>query len=187
MSGLDPNSDVILEVGMVAYDTDLRPGDSFHRILRWPAPRKDMVKRVEEMHTANGLLADISDPNLAIDHVRCGREMKRWLDELEGKPILCGNSVHVDRSFIASTWPECAKRFHHRHLDISSIRRMFNFWGPDGETLKRLLAEEPPHRVMGDIRRCVTELRGYILQLQKSGFRSPAIPDDFDVEGLFGG
>jgi oligoribonuclease len=67
---------------------------------------------------------------------------------------LAGNSVHFDRGFLARYWPGIASLFHHRHLDVSSIRML-------GErvTSAPQLAVEKPHRAMQDVRRSIAELR----------------------------
>lgn len=37
---------------------------------------------------------------------------------------LAGNSVHIDRAFLQQYMPELAEHFHHRIIDVSTIKEL---------------------------------------------------------------
>lgn len=37
---------------------------------------------------------------------------------------LAGNSVHIDRAFLQRYMPELAEHFHHRIIDVSTIKEL---------------------------------------------------------------
>jgi oligoribonuclease len=68
---------------------------------------------------------------------------------------LAGNSVHFDRGFLAVYFPELERRFHHRHLDVSSIRIAASVFAPDAAPVSGTAS----HRAMDDVVRSIAELR----------------------------
>ena len=66
---------------------------------------------------------------------------------------LAGNSVHFDRGFLRAYFPNVEARFHHRHLDVSSLRLAGEVF-----TEAPALGGEKPHRAMADVLHSIQEL-----------------------------
>lgn len=85
---------------------------------------------------------------------------------------LVGNSVHFDRGFLDVYFPSVAKMFHHRHLDVSSIRML-----AERVTTARPLQGDKPHRAMADVRRSIAELKYWTRALKDA-----QIPDSWGAQ-----
>ena len=76
-----------------------------------------------------------------------------------GKAPLAGNSVYVDRGFLARDMPALDEHLHYRLVDVSSIKELVRRWFP------RVYFNSPGkhggHRALADIRESIEELRFY--------------------------
>ena len=76
-----------------------------------------------------------------------------------GKSPLAGNSVYVDRNFIARDMPQLHNYLHYRTIDVSSIKELARRWYP--KTYFAAPAKTGNHRALGDIRDSIAELAYY--------------------------
>ena len=78
---------------------------------------------------------------------------------MAGKSPLAGNSVSVDRTFIARFLPEFNNYLHYRTVDVSSVKELARRWYP------KVYFASPKktgnHRALGDIRDSIEELEYY--------------------------
>jgi oligoribonuclease len=71
---------------------------------------------------------------------------------------LCGNTIHMDRRFLARYMPALDVYLHYRNIDVSTVKELVRRWYPDGP--------QPPekkhaHLALDDIRESIDELRFY--------------------------
>jgi oligoribonuclease len=162
MTGLDPASDVIVEIATIVTDDDLAivaegPDLVVHQA---PGALAAMVDVVREMHTGSGLLAEIerSTITLAEAGARTLEFIKQHVREPATVP-LAGNSIGTDRRFLATYLPDIESYLHYRSVDVSTIKELVARWYPD------VAAERPEkegrHRALDDIRESIAELRFY--------------------------
>ena len=75
------------------------------------------------------------------------------------KAPLAGNTVHMDRLFLARDMPDVEGWLHYRNVDVSSIKELVRRWFP------RVYFASPTktgnHRALGDIQDSIDELRYY--------------------------
>ena len=76
-----------------------------------------------------------------------------------GKSPLAGNSVSVDRSFIARDMPRLNDYLHYRTIDVSSIKELARRWYP--KAYFNAPAKTGNHRALGDIQDSIAELAYY--------------------------
>lgn len=133
-TGLDPNKDVILEIAVAEADLE-RPFELRHiyeAVLAFPHPSVSPGWKhppaVLEMHIKNGLwdachalwghnmLPGANGVELAL------LDLIPWVEDYSERPTLAGSSVHFDHAFLSVHMPELAKRFSHRHYDVSAIK-----------------------------------------------------------------
>jgi len=162
MTGLDPTTDVIVELATVVTNDELEivaegPDIVVHQPDEFLA-RMDPV--VVEMHTKSGLLDAIraSDVSLADAGAATLEFVRTHAPEPRTVP-LCGNSIGTDRRFLATYLPEIEAHLHYRSIDVSSIKELVRRWYPK-------LAQTRPqkvglHRALDDIRESIEELRYY--------------------------
>lgn len=160
MSGLDPDTNVILEIATLVTDNELSivaegPSLAIHQ------PR-ELLDRMDdwnrEHHTASGLservLASVVSTQEAerqtLEFVRrhCGARLSP----------LCGNSIYQDRRFLVRYMPRLEAYVHYRNIDVSTVKELVRRWYPDGP--------KPPekkhaHLALDDIKESIEELRFY--------------------------
>jgi oligoribonuclease len=161
MTGLSLRHDALIEVAALVTDSELNVlGDGVDIVIRPPAEALEtMPEVVREMHTASGLLDELSGgttlaeaEKLVLDYVRA------FVPEPRKAP-LCGNSVGTDRGFLARDMPELEQHLHYRIVDVSSIKELSRRWYP------RAYFNSPQkngnHRALADIKESIAELRYY--------------------------
>ena len=72
---------------------------------------------------------------------------------------LCGNSIGVDRRFLAAQLPEVENFLHYRSIDVSTVKELARRWRPDA--YHRAPKKAKGHRALDDIRESLNELRHY--------------------------
>ena len=76
-----------------------------------------------------------------------------------GKSPLAGNSVSVDRNFIARDMKALADYLHYRTIDVSTIKELSRRWYP--KAYFAAPAKTGNHRALGDIQDSIAELAYY--------------------------
>jgi oligoribonuclease len=162
MTGLDPASDTIVEIATLLTDDDLAvvaEGPDLV-VAATPAQLDAMSDVVREMHTRSGLLAAIRSSTLSLEEAGAATlEFLRSHIAEPGTVPLCGNSIGMDRRFLASKLPEIERFFHYRSIDVSTVKELARRWLPDA--LAGAPHKRGSHRAMGDIKESVAELAYY--------------------------
>jgi oligoribonuclease len=168
MTGLDPTTDVIVEIATLVTDDDLAvvaegPDLVVHQP---PEALKAMGDVVRDMHTRSGLLPAIeaSTTTLADAGRRTLAFIREHVPDARTVP-LCGNSIGTDRRFLAAYLPEIEEYLHYRSVDVSTIKELARRWAP--QVLDAAPRKETAHRALDDIRESVAELRYYRATLFK--------------------
>jgi oligoribonuclease len=173
MTGLDLQTDALIEVAALVTDFDLQVlGHGVDVVIKPPASAvEQMVPFVREMHISSGLndeldhgisLAEAQDVVLAYIKEHCP----------EGsRPPLAGNTVATDRAFLARDMPELEQFLHYRIVDVSSIKELSRRWYP--RAYHSAPAKGGNHRALADIRESIEELRYY----RDTVFVAPPGPD----------
>ena len=76
-----------------------------------------------------------------------------------GTAPLCGNSIGMDRRFLAHYMPALDAYVHYRSIDVSSLKELCRRWYP--EVYRKRPGKSEQHRALDDIRESVEELRYY--------------------------
>jgi oligoribonuclease len=162
MTGLDPDTNVIVEIATLITDDDLTivaegPDLVIHQA---PAVLGTMSDVVRDMHTRSGLLAAIEASTIGLDDARGTtlEFLKTHIPE-PGTVPLCGNSIGTDRRFLARWMPEVEMHLHYRSVDVSTIKELCRRWYP--EVAAAAPRKAGGHRALDDIRESVAELRYY--------------------------
>ena len=161
MTGLSLVEDALVEIAVIVTDSDLNPIGTGLEIVIKPSASAltQMSDFVRDMHITSGLLP-LLESGTTLDHAQtlvldylkeCGVE--------PGKSPICGNSIWVDRNFIARDLPKVSEYLHYRSVDVSSIKELARRWYP------RVYFNAPKktgnHRALGDIQDSLMELRYY--------------------------
>jgi oligoribonuclease len=111
------------------------------------------------MHTSSGLITEIPK---GITVAAAEAQILTYLQSAAtegGKSPLAGNSVSVDRNFIARDMPLLNAYLHYRTIDVSSIKELARRWYP--KTYFAAPAKTGNHRALGDIQDSIAELAYY--------------------------
>jgi oligoribonuclease len=162
MTGLDPASDVLVEIAVVITDSELTLLDDGLDILiaTDPAKLEGMEDVVREMHAASGLLEALAGATTTLEQAeeQVLTYVQRFVPERRKAP-LCGNSIATDRMFISKYMPRLDDHLHYRMVDVSSIKELARRWYP--RVYFNSPAKTGGHRALADIVDSITELRYY--------------------------
>lgn len=161
MTGLDPRQHVIVEIATLITDDDLTiVAEGPELVVHATEEQLALMDQVVlEMHTKSGLLDQIRASTITLEDA--GAQTLAFLREhLEpGKVPLCGNSIGMDRRFLAEYLPEIEGYLHYRSIDVSTIKELARRWLP--EALQSAPRKEVAHRALDDIKESIKELEHY--------------------------
>lgn len=170
MTGLDANSDVIVEIATLVTDDELNiVAEGPDLVIHQPeAALANMDDVVTKMHTSSGLLDAIRASEISLE--QAGAETLAFLKEHIEQPRtvpLCGNSIGMDRRFLSVHLSEIEEFLHYRSVDVSTIKELARRWYP--EDLPGLSKGASAHRAMDDIKESLAELQYW----RSAVFRKP--------------
>jgi len=162
MTGLDVERDVIVEIACIVTDADLQPIDGGVQIVvrQDDATLARMDEFVRNMHNKSGLLAEI--PVATHDVASAQQAVLEYLRTHISSPAstpLCGNSIGMDRRFLAKYMPDVDNFLHYRSVDVSSLKELCRRWYP--AIYRKRPGKVEQHRALGDILESIEELRYY--------------------------
>ena len=160
MTGLDPQSCVILEIATIVTDKELNvlaegPVIAVHQ-------SDELLNGMDEWctktHGESGLTQRCKESKYSV--LDAERATLAFLREYvgPGQSPLCGNSIGQDRRFLVKYMPELEAYFHYRNIDVSTIKELVRRWQPklmDGFSKKGV------HLALDDIRESIQELKYY--------------------------
>ena len=160
MSGLDPATDVIIEIATVVTDQDLNvlaegPEIAVHQ-------PESVMSGMDEWNTRHHGNSGLTARVAASGFDCCDAEnatltfLRQWVEK--GASPMCGNSICQDRRFMARLMPELEDYFHYRNLDVSTLKELARRWAPQ---VAKGVVKEGKHLALSDIRDSINELRHY--------------------------
>ena len=160
MTGLDPDSDSIIEIATVVTDRNLdilAEGPQF-AIRHEEARLLAMDDWNRHQHAKSGLWQRVLESGT--DHANAEAEtiafLERWVPP--GKSPMCGNSICQDRRFLYRQMPALERYFHYRNLDVSTLKELARRWAP---AVHKGFNKDSAHTALSDIRDSINELRYY--------------------------
>lgn len=160
MSGLEPDSDSVLEVALIVTDKDLNLVEEGPVLV---VHQSDAV--LDAMDSWNkgtpgksGLIDKVKASTLSDADVEAQmiEFMKKHVGER--KSPMCGNSICQDRRFLARHMPKLEAYFHYRNLDVSTLKELAARWRPE---LKDGFKKANSHTALADIQESIEELKYY--------------------------
>ncbi|MGH7553018.1 MAG: oligoribonuclease, partial [Longimicrobiales bacterium] len=126
MSGLDPDSERILEVALVVTDSALNTvAEGPVLVVRQPdAVLAAMDDWNRATHAKSGLTEKVKAATMSEAQVEA-RLLAFLVEHVPPKASpMCGNSVHQDRRFLARYMPALEAYFLYRNLDVSTLKEL---------------------------------------------------------------
>ena len=160
MTGLDPETDRIIEIATIVTDDHLnilaegpviaihQPNNILDGMDEWCTThhgRSGLTQRVRESRVGE---AEAELKTLAF--------LREYLPE--GASPMCGNSICQDRRFMARWMPKLEAFFHYRNLDVGTLKELAARWAPE---VYKGHKKDSRHLALYDIRDSIEELQYY--------------------------
>jgi oligoribonuclease len=160
MTGLNPETDRIIEIATVVTDKELSvlaegPVFAIHQSDTALAGMDEWNTR---QHSASGLTERVKASRFSEAEAEQATLafLRQYVDQ--GASPICGNSICQDRRFLIKHMPELAAFFHYRNLDVSTLKILAKLWLPEvGERFEK----QSVHLALADIHDSIRELRFY--------------------------
>jgi len=160
MTGLDPDTDVIIEMATIVTDSQLNilaegPVIAVHQ-------SDEVLARMDEwntrQHGGSGLTQRVRESRIGTAEAEAQTLafLEQWVPK--GKSPICGNSICQDRRFLYRQMPELERYFHYRNLDVSTLKELAARWAPQ---IMQGFSKSGTHLALDDIRDSIAELRHY--------------------------
>ena len=160
MTGLNPDTDLIIEIATIVTDKDLNilaqgPTMAVHQS---DAALAAMDEWNQTHHGQSGLIERVKLST--IDDAEAERLtiefLKQWVPA--NTSPMCGNSIGQDRRFLYRYMPQLEAYFHYRNLDVSTLKELATRWAP---AIKEGFSKVSKHQALDDILESIEELRYY--------------------------
>ena len=160
MTGLDPETDTILEIATIVTDGQL------NQIAEGPViavhHSDDVLENMNEWciktHGETGLTERVRQSTVSMAEAE-----QMTLDFLKnyiepGISPMCGNSIGQDRRFLNRYMSDLHNFFHYRNIDVSTLKELARRWKPE---IMDGFKKKGTHLALEDIRESIEELRYY--------------------------
>jgi oligoribonuclease len=159
MTGLNPDSDLIIEIATIVTDKHLHvlaEGPVF-AIHQSESTLNAMDDWNRNQHGKSGLWQRVlqSGVDAPAAQARTLEFLDSWVDAKRSP--MCGNSVCQDRRFLARHMPTLEAFFHYRNLDVSTLKELAQRWAPQLESFRKTSS----HLALDDVRESIRELEYY--------------------------
>lgn len=160
MTGLEPATDVIIEIATIVTDSDLNIlGEGPSLAIHQPDELLDaMDEWCTNQHGKSGLTQRVKDSSISVAQAeqKTIEFLKPYVEA--GVSPMCGNSIGQDRRFLNKYMPELEAFFHYRNLDVSSLKELAKRWKPE---VAAGVVKKGSHLAMDDIKDSINELKYY--------------------------
>lgn len=159
MTGLDTNTDYIIEIATIVTDAQLnilaegpivaihQPDEILDQMDEWNTRQHNQSGLVDRIKKSTYNVAEAESMTLEF--------LKKFV--VKGKSPMCGNSICQDRRFMHRLMPDLEEYFLYRNLDVSTIKELMKRWAPEKEGFNK----QGSHLAMDDIRDSIDELKYY--------------------------
>ncbi|MDQ1815140.1 oligoribonuclease [Massilia sp. CCM 9210] len=160
MTGLEPDTDRIIEVAVVVTDMHLNilgEGPVF-AIHQSDETLDKMDAWNKGTHGRSGLIEKVKAST--VTEAEAEAQLIAWLKNYvpAGKSPMCGNTICQDRRFMVRGMPKLEAFFHYRNLDVSTLKELCKRWKPE---IVSGFKKHQKHTALADIVESIEELRYY--------------------------
>ena len=160
MTGLQPDSDRIIEMALLVTDSQL---NILAESPAWVLHQPDEVLEAMDSwnrstHGKSGLVDKVRASTFTEAEVES--RLVEFLKPIVAERLapLAGNTVHQDRRFMARYMPAFDAYLHYRIVDVSTLKELARRWRPE---VLLGVTKEGKHEALADVYESIEELRHY--------------------------
>lgn len=160
MTGLEPDTDRIIEIAVLITDSALNVvAEAPVIVVHQPESVLDaMDDWNKNTHGKSGLIDRVRTS--AVSEAEAEAQMLAFVQEWTPARCspMCGNSIGQDRRFLVRYMPQFEAWFHYRNLDVSTLKELAKRWNPE---VYKGVKKAGAHTALADIQESIDELRHY--------------------------
>ena len=164
MTGLDPDTDRLIEVAVVVTDAQLsvRVEGPVFAIHQSDAVLDAMDAWNKGTHGKSGLIDKVRAST--VSEADAEQQLIDFLSLYvpKGCVPMCGNSIGQDRRFLVKYMPRLEAFFHYRNVDVSTLKELAKRWKPEAYASFK---KAQRHTALADVHESIDELQHYRQQL----------------------
>ena len=160
MTGLDPQTERIIEIAVVVTGPQLEPRIEGPVLVVHQSD--ELLGKMDAWnkgtHGRSGLIDKVKASTLteAQAEQQIIDFLKRYVPK--GKVPLCGNSIGQDRRFLALYMPKLEAFLHYRNVDVSTLKELARRWKPEAYSSFK---KAQKHTALADVHESIEELAHY--------------------------
>lgn len=160
MSGLDPETDRLLEIAVVITGPQLqsRVEGPVLVIHQSDTVLDKMDAWNKGTHGRSGLIDKVRASE--IDEEQAQAQILQFLRKYvaKAKSPMCGNTIGQDRRFLVKYTPKLESYFHYRNIDVSTLKELTRRWKPE---ITSGFKKAQKHTALADVHESIDELEYY--------------------------
>lgn len=164
MTGLNPDSDRLIEIAVVVTSPDLQtriegPVFAIHQ-------SDEVLGRMDAWnrgtHGRSGLTERVKAST--VTEAEAEAALLAFLKTYVAKGVapMCGNSIGQDRRFLVRYMPKLEAFFHYRNIDVSTLKELARRWKPAAYASFK---KAQKHTALADVHESIEELAHYRKEL----------------------
>lgn len=160
MTGLDPETDRLLEIAVIVTGPDLMPRiEGPVLVIHQSDAQLDKMDAWNKgTHGKSGLIDKVKASTLTEDQAQ--EQLLAFISKYVPKNAspMCGNTIGQDRRFLVKYMPKLEAWFHYRNLDVSTLKELAKRWRPD---VYNAFRKQQAHTALADVNESIDELLHY--------------------------
>jgi oligoribonuclease len=160
MTGLDPETDRLLELAVIVTGPNLEPRiEGPVLVIHQSAAQLDKMDAWNKgTHGKSGLIDKVKASTVTEEQAE--QQLLEFIRQYVPKSAspLCGNTISQDRRFLVKYMPKLEAYLHYRNLDVSTLKELAKRWRPevyDG------FKKAQKHTALADVHESIEELVHY--------------------------
>lgn len=160
MTGLDPQTERIIEIAVVVTGPQLEPRIEGPVLVVHQSD--ELLGKMDAWnkgtHGRSGLVDKVKAST--VTEAQAEQQIIDFLRRYvpKGKVPLCGNSIGQDRRFLALYMPKLEAFMHYRNVDVSTLKELAKRWKPEAYSGFK---KAQKHTALADVHESIEELAHY--------------------------